>query len=330
MIELGTSLGAMEQDAALYEERNFEARGEAIDLLEYHFMDRIEELFYAGGDRAVLLALQARVSAALARLKGVDDLLFDRLRAELLAGGGLAGRGLAGGGLAGEPREAEPWGEGSRGVEPLEEGPLRSFRGTVLAYCDVAATGEIGYDVLDVFVNRLFAFRAMPMLTLTPEPEMVYFQKTPARIVFELVEKAGFKPGDVFFDLGSGLGQVVMLVHLLAGVMSVGVEFEPAFVAYARERTEELGLSGVIFVSRDARYADYSTGTVFFMYTPFVGDMLREVLALLRREASSRRIKVITYGPCVAEVILQDWLEPVELTRDVDPYRLVVFESNYT
>jgi hypothetical protein len=182
------------------------------------------------------------------------------------------------------------------------------------------------YDNLDIFINGLFYFKAMPRQTKDLEPEMVYYQKTPARIVFDLVESSHFSQEDVFVDIGSGLGQVVFLVHLLAGVTARGIEFEPAFCDYARACAAELHLSHVTFVNRDARQADYSEGTVFFMFTPFRGAILREVLELLRREALRRRIKLITYGPCTAGVTGQSWLE--RLTPEEDScYKPAIFRS---
>lgn len=282
-------LMAIERETTLFVETNFEARVEAIDRLEYQVMDRIEELLFSGGDRSLLLSLRARAEALRARLEAVDLCLFDRMRAEIRAG--------------------------------------TCLRDIASACCDIGVAGEIGYDTLDIFVNRLLAFDSLPKQTVMLGPEMVYFQKTPARIVFELVATVGFTPEDVFFDLGSGLGQVVMLVRLLAGVRAVGIEVEPAFAAYARERAGELGLSSLSFIATDARYADYSSGTVFFLYTPFVGGLLLEVLGLLRREAFNRRIRVVAYGPCVADMVLQDWLEPVDGSADADAYRLKVFRS---
>ena len=165
------------------------------------------------------------------------------------------------------------------------------------------------YDNLDIFINGLFYSKAIPQQTKDLEPEMVYYQKTPARVVFDLVESSHLTTADVFVDIGSGLGQVAFLVHLLAGITARGIEFEPAFCDYARACAAELHLSHVTFINRDARQTDYSEGTVFFMFTPFRGAMLREVLALLRRESLRRRIKIITYGPCTAEVAGQTWLE---------------------
>lgn len=148
----------------------------------------------------------------------------------------------------------------------------------------------------------------MPEETLDREPEMIFYQKTPARIILELINKADFKPHDVFFDLGSGLGQVSILVNLLTSVLSMGVEFEPSFCKYAMACATELNLTNVKFINIDARYADYGAGTVFFLYTPFEGKMLQDVLQKLNSEGKKRKIRVFTYGPCMPHVAKKAWL----------------------
>jgi hypothetical protein len=97
-------------------------------------------------------------------------------------------------------------------------------------------------------------------------------------------------------------------VNLLTGVTAKGIEFEPAFCSYANDCAAGLNLTKVKFIYADARYADYSTGTVFFMYTPFEGKMLQDVLQKLSREAEKRMIKLFTYGPCTVEVGKRGWL----------------------
>jgi hypothetical protein len=204
----------------------------------------------------------------------------------------------------------------------------RAFKDLIAGYIDIngGCLEEPGYDNLDILINRLFHAKAMPEQTIELEPEMVYFQKTPARVVFELVERCPFSREDVFFDLGSGLGQVAMLVNLLTGVSVKGIEFEPAFCDYAGNCAAELRLPNVTFINADARKADYSEGTVFFMYTPFRGEILREVLALLRKESLHRKITLISYGPCTAEVALQNWLDPAT-PMDNNMYKIGIFSS---
>jgi precorrin-6B methylase 2 len=122
----------------------------------------------------------------------------------------------------------------------------------------------------------------------------------------ELVEAARLTEADIFFDEGSGLGQVAILVHLLRGSAAKGIEIEPAYCGYARACAAELGLSRVEFLEADAREADYSAGTVFFMYTPCEGKMLEDALARLRSQAG-KGARLFTYGPCTAEVARLGW-----------------------
>ncbi len=126
---------------------------------------------------------------------------------------------------------------------------------------------EAGYDNLDLFINGLLTDRELPFEIKEREPGMIYYQKTPARIILALIKKAAFQHGDVFYDLGSGLGQVTILVNLLTSVISKGVEYEPAYVNYAKACAAGLNLSDTHFINEDARYADYSIRQcIFYVY----------------------------------------------------------------
>ena len=48
---------------------------------------------------------------------------------------------------------------------------------------------------------------------------------------------------------------------------------------------------------------------MFYLYTPFTGAMLGDVLAMLRREAAAREIRIGTLGPCTANFAREPWLE---------------------
>ncbi len=155
---------------------------------------------------------------------------------------------------------------------------------------------------------------------------MVLYQRTPARIIFEMVRRGQFGPHECFYDLGSGLGHVTLLVHLLSGAPARGVEIEPAFCEYAQARANALNLTQVAFFAADARRADYAQGSFFFMYTPFEGRMLMEVLERLRQRARSGPIRLATYGSCSAVVAQQNWLSapsPAEPGSE----RLAIFHS---
>jgi hypothetical protein len=278
--EIQAAIAAIEKNAALYEETHFDSRVEAIDYLEFNVIDRIEGLLQGKNQPEALIPLKRYAERVRRQLEDIDDHLFQRLRADIRTGRrtGTAFKNLI----------DEYVGHDSSGSRQQE---------------------EIGYDSLDEFINGLLRVQAVPIETKAREPEMVSYQQTPARIIFELVEKAHLTEEDVFYDLGSGLGQVPILVHLLAGATTKGIEFEPVYCDYARECAADLNLSDVEFINADARTADYSAGTVFFMYTPFWGSMLQEVLAKLRRESHRRRIRLFTYGPCTPHVSRQSWLK---------------------
>lgn len=295
--EIELEIAAIESDLTLLEERNFDHRIETTDFIGYNLIPGIEELLKSPGKGDQLMALKRRAEKARITLEEFDRTLFAILR-EKIREGAYTGQNFIQ--LAGK------YGD--------------------LTFGNVQKHDEPGYDTLDIFVNGLLSFDAMPKQTKELEPGMVFYQKTPARIVFEMVEKLNFTKQDVFFDIGSGLGQAVMLVNLLTGVTVAGVEFEPAFCAYAQCCAASLNLSNVSFFNVDARGADYSKGTVFFMYTPFSGNMLDDVLDKLKKESMTRKITIVTYGPCAEQVALQNWLAMAGPKGD-NIYKPAVFNS---
>jgi len=181
----------------------------------------------------------------------------------------------------------------------------------------------LGYDHLDELIAGVLAL-GEPVGEAVPAPEMVFYQPTPARHILEMIRLSGLGEKDVLIDLGSGLGHVPILASILTGARANGIEFDPAFVCCARECAAGLGLSRVTFIEQDACEADLSTGTVFHLYTPFTGGMLRAVLDRLRGEGERRAIRVCTLGPCAAAVAEESWLKA---RTAVDVERITCFGS---
>lgn len=290
--EIQSGIQAIRDDAGLREETNFINRAEAIDFLDFYIIDRVDGLFQNKGPSESLYALQQQAKQLKLVLETIDKFLFASLR------------------------------------EKISTDTKSSFKEIISPYLEDTGSpgGTIGYDHLDIFLNGLLSDQPAPEATLTRMPGMVFYQKTPARIIFEMAERAALNPNDIFFDLGSGLGQVVILVHLLTGAAVRGVEYEPAYWRYAQICASRLNLPEVLFFNLDARSGDYSLGTVFFMYTPFEGSMLEEMLAVLRKEAEKRVIRIFTYGPCTFTVAQQDWLNCRSGIAD-DPYELYEFST---
>ena len=294
--EIRLELQAIEQDTTLYEEAGFSRRLEALDTIEVNILERVGGLLTAHGKAEALVVLKQRTEMVRSRMEAIDERLFHRLRAGIRSGH-YRGAELK--------RRLEAYTGRGRGGKDRDDG---------------------AYDSLDALLSGILLAEAAPGETMEREAEMVPYQPTPARIIFELVERAGLQKHDIFYDLGSGLGQVVILVNLLSGATAKGIEVDPAYCAYARRCAQDLNLPGVEFINGDAREADYRDGTVFFLYTPFEGRMLQQVLERLRGEAAQRTIAVYTYGPCTWQVGRQDWLACVGLD-DHHTDRLAAFRS---
>lgn len=128
-------------------------------------------------------------------------------------------------------------------------------------------------------------------------------------------------PSDVLVDLGSGLGRVLILTHLLTGARARGIGIQDHLVRSAKDRCAALRLEEVTFVhanAAEAATADTGTqveadldGSVFFLYAPCNGEMLTRLLARLERVARRRPIVVCTVGLELRDV---EWLTPRRTT----------------
>jgi len=165
-----------------------------------------------------------------------------------------------------------------------------------------------GYDHADALVAGMFDFANVHDSGAAPGEDMVFYQPTPVRHVVAMIDKLALGPGDTLVDIGSGLGHVPMLVNILAGVSTIGIELQAPLVERASETAQALGLQGVSFVHGDARAADLSAGTVFYLYTPFKGAVMDEALARLADEARDRPLRIATFGPCTSRVGAEPWL----------------------
>ena len=293
---LQSQLDAFDQ-AALYQPHNFQARAEVIDAIAFEIIDRIDGLLGYPSQPRKLRSLRQSAERLVRRLQAVDERVFQDLRSRIR------------GGCRGEPLRQR--------IERLVGLPAADDQGHAV----------VGYDRLDRLVTGILDSDHLPEPRLEPEPEMVLHQRTPARIIFELIRRAKLGPQDCFYDLGSGMGHVTTLVHLLSGATARGVEFEPAFCEYARACAAALRLTQVEFINADARRADYAEGTIFYMYTPFEGAMLLEVLERLRERSRSTPIRLATYGSCTAIVAQQDWLSAPS-PAEPGSYQLALFSSH--
>jgi SAM-dependent methyltransferase len=162
---------------------------------------------------------------------------------------------------------------------------------------------------------------AAPMPSQSPPGEHLlgYHPAGIAQIVRALAE-VPVVASDVVVDLGAGLGKFVLVTRLLTGATARGIEIQPDLVARARWAAQRLQVD-VRFCEGDARTADLSDGTVFFLYLPFTGPALVEVLDRLHDVAKRRAIVVCALAIDLDRVA--SWLKP----RLTDAFWLTIYDS---
>jgi len=181
----------------------------------------------------------------------------------------------------------------------------------------------LGYDHLDDLIAGVLQIPD-PVEVIRPRHEQVFYQPTPVRHALAMIEQSGLTENDLLVDVGSGLGQLCIVASILTGAQAIGIEIERAYIECARECVRNLQMSRIEFLHADAREADLSVGTVFHLYTPFNGSILRTVLNRLQHESTNRSIKVCTLGPCTDTVAQEPWLRTA---MQPDAERVTVFCS---
>ena len=212
----------------------------------------------------------------------------------------------------------------NRGLYAALRQDIRDGKNALAPWIDAleAAPEGDGYDDRDDLVSGMLALDEPDDVAPLP-PEMVFYQPTPARHIFELIRRAQLSEHDVVMDLGSGLGIVPMLVAMTTAARAIGVEREQAYVDAAQRCAENLGVARVAFECRDAREADFSKATLFYLYTPFTGEVMRSVLGAIRFEADRRPVRIATFGPCTEVIAAESW---VRADGMVSAKRLTLFQ----
>jgi len=111
-----------------------------------------------------------------------------------------------------------------------------------------------------------------------------------APLTERLFRNAGIGPGQRVLDLGSGVGDVVMLAAKIVGPTGevVGVERDPSTIARARARMAEAGLQHVTFTQSDisqipgGKLFDAAVGRFILQFLPDPASVVRSLSRLVR------------------------------------------------
>lgn len=187
-------------------------------------------------------------------------------------------------------------------------------------------TNHYASDDLDYLVDGIFNYNLDNIRLPKRSMEYHHLEVTPAKVILDLIDQLEITKDDVFYDFGSGLGHVVILVHILAGAKCVGIEIESTYCELANKSISSLNLSDVTIQNADVLEVDYESGNIFFFYSPFSGKLLDDVLSKLQLLARDKQIIVCTFGPVTMDMVKVDWLTPRH-EQMIHPFRLAVFNS---
>jgi SAM-dependent methyltransferase len=154
-----------------------------------------------------------------------------------------------------------------------------------------------------------------------PGEYLVAYQPSGVAAIVRMLIEVPVSADDVVLDLGSGMGKVAILASLLTGATARGVELRPELVERAREAAARARADRVTFEQGDARQTRIDDGTVFFLYAPFRGPVMVDVLGRLRALAARRPIVVATLGVDVERAA--PWL----VRRPLDAFWLAIYDG---
>ena len=120
------------------------------------------------------------------------------------------------------------------------------------------------------------------------------YQPTPVALTLGMVLDLGITKDDVFYDLGCGKGVVANLVALTTKAKIKGVELYPIYYDFAVKTAKTIGIKNVEFRNEDVCKTDFSDGTIFYLFNPFVGKILSNVLRRIYKNSRTKTIKIAT------------------------------------
>lgn len=146
----------------------------------------------------------------------------------------------------------------------------------------------------DGWLDRVLGLGPIPTDDPTLPRNCVPYLPCSVDPILRMVDEAGVQASDVFVDIGAGLGRAALLVHLLTGASAIGLEIQPSLVHASRDLIARLPDLRYTPIEGDAAELTrhLTTGSVFFLYCPFSGTRLANVLDNLETLARTREIRV--------------------------------------
>jgi len=139
------------------------------------------------------------------------------------------------------------------------------------------------------------------------------YEPTDYLLIRSFIWELNPQPSDVVFDIGCGMGRVLCVFARMDVRQCIGIELSAELAAIASDNAERLYArkSPIEVRVGDAGFADYSEGTIFWMFNPFGASVINAMLDQIEKSLvhSPRKIQIAYINP-VHERVFQEreWL----------------------
>lgn len=124
----------------------------------------------------------------------------------------------------------------------------------------------------------------------------IIYVGTRAGIIKEALKFAGLKKGDKFYELGSGLGNGLIIASREFGAQATGIEISPFHYLISKART--MGDKNIKIILANYKKIDLSKADVIYCY--LLPKLMDELLSKFSRELKPGS-RVISYAFPIAE-----------------------------
>lgn len=192
-------------------------------------------------------------------------------------------------------------------------------------------TLKIADDVIDYLlgINSEYDERSVNIEDLEKEygPEKYVYQDTIYEFIRYFINGLNLNDTDIFYDLGSGYGRVIIYAGITTPAVVKGIEIVPKRALHSIEVIKKLEINNVEVIRGNVVHQYLNDGTVFFLFNPFSSNTFYLVSKLLKKISFTKQIRIASVGTCTEHFRELKWLDEVA-TYSVPPYwEGSIFES---
>jgi len=128
------------------------------------------------------------------------------------------------------------------------------------------------------------------------EREVYAYGETPLTTLDQIAKECRISSTDCVFELGCGRGRTCFWLNSLLGCKVIGIDYIPEFIERATRIARKLKLNGIEFREQNMIHADFSGGTIFFLYGTCLEDpFIRQLAKKLSKLPPGTKIITVSY-----------------------------------